>query len=199
MELVLKIISHPLLISLTSVCAGTGIIGLLNYRRVRRDAIRDKSLEFIEETSIGLNRPISMLYHHIRTQETKISQQLWDASGANFQMRLSVRVKGESFLGNPSFPKAFDQITHNLRYIMEHLEKIPNNPRIMEFQTLILERVKKLSIEWDLPFVESQEGLAPPYHALITWLDLVWARVVQMLNDGIDRSLGRKKKRKVLA
>lgn len=92
MEIFKEIITKLLLVVIP-VVIGTGVFGYLNYLRTRRDTIRHKSVEFLDEVSIVINKPLSMLFGSIRAQKTKLDDEVNKAISDVFMKRLSVRVK----------------------------------------------------------------------------------------------------------
>ena len=102
---------HPLLL----IIVGTGLFGFLNHLRTRREARRQKAIEFLDEISVVINKPLSGLFGRIRAQEAELDKELDIAIGRVFTSRLGVRVKSEAYLGTTSFWRFYMSLGREFR------------------------------------------------------------------------------------
>lgn len=186
----MELLSHPLFITLLSVIVGTGILGYLNYRRTRRDTIRDKSLDFLNEVSSALNLPMSKLFHVIRSCNKNVPNNLWQESGALFTKRLNVRVKSRSLLKNPNFFQAYDELVWEIKHLLKSIESLSDENE-QNLKNEIIKHLSELEQNWKIQIKESKEELPSPYHEFMNWVQLIWDRIDEVLSDEISQVLNR--------
>ncbi|MEM8640213.1 MAG: hypothetical protein AAGG51_15550 [Cyanobacteria bacterium P01_G01_bin.54] len=109
------------------VVIGTGVFGYLNYLRTRRDTLRHQSIEFIDEISTIINKPLSLLFREIRSQKTELEPETSNAIDELFLNRLSVKIKSETYLQNSDFYRFYFMLNHEFDDMRSLLSQVNDN------------------------------------------------------------------------
>lgn len=151
------------------VIVGTGLFGYLSYRRTRRDAIRQKSIEFIDEVSNVLNKPLSMLFGQIRSLQIELDNDVINAIEDVFHFRLSVRIKSVAYLDSESFWHFYFDISNELRKLRDlylHIQDGETEGLALEVRSCWLDYAEKNGMKLSS---NDGEGLVPPFDDFFIW------------------------------
>ena len=125
---------HPASIALFSILLGTWLFGHVSYLRATRDARRDKSVTFLDETSKQINNVLTEIFICIHAGEAPHDASLQKACAALFSQRLDVAIRSKAFLQSPTFPQDYEDIIHKIDRIVQRLYKPDPQYRQLEHE-----------------------------------------------------------------
>ena len=102
MDKLLTFLSQPIIVTLLSLLIGSYLFTLLAERR---EKIRDKAIQLIEEVGSDLNAVFSRTIGRIKLGDFNVERDspLTEKKGLLFTKRFSVRIRSESYLKNKDF------------------------------------------------------------------------------------------------
>ena len=89
--------------------------------RATRDARRDKSVAFLEETSKQINDVLTDIFRYTKASQKPPDDSLRKTSSALFKQRLDVAIRSEAYLQSSTFPKQYDELTGKIDFIVQRL------------------------------------------------------------------------------
>lgn len=161
------------ILKLLLVVIGTGFFGYLNYLRARRDTRRLKTIEFLDDVSTIINKPLSMMFGCIRSNKTELNDPVHDAISEVFTKRLSTRVKSEAFLEDPSFWNFYFALGPELSYMRRVFPRIKDG-NADEIADEVRSRCIDFSKEQGVKIASNDEGLSKPYNELLILNHTLW-------------------------
>jgi len=194
------LLDHPLFIALVSVLIGSGLFGYLTYLRSKRDTIKNKAIEFLEDVSNDFNDVLLLIYSFIKSKNdgkelsTTHYESLEKAIYRLFSKRMNVRVKSEAYLKNSNFWKIYDKSAWAIMDTKEVIKCISNVSEPSDIITIIdtynldLANYMKIDIN-ELEPIEVDKNLSSPYYELMIRMRIVWNTICKLLSDEIIRNI----------
>src|SRR2546423_1859780 len=187
MEYVLTLLSKPIILTLLTLTIGSYLFTRLTERRAKKDKIREKSLQLLEEVGNDLNSIISVIYGHIRNSNFEIDK----ASPANekragmFTKRFTVRIKSQAFLQSDEFWQRYDQLTFEIDKIVRLMMSLSENYDLAEVIKRIKEHQERFAKVWPFEERSIHSQYVPPSNELVVWTNMVWDRAVWLLSNNL--------------
>jgi hypothetical protein len=109
MDSIINFLNSPFFLTLVSLTVGGYLLTFLSDRRARKDKIRDKAIELLEETGQDINVLTGRLYGQLRYKRIEVGPGsfLSDALGTLFTKRLSNRVLSEAYFDSPKYSRQY--------------------------------------------------------------------------------------------
>ena len=181
--------NQPIFLTLVTLLIGGYAFKRFSERRARMDKIKDKAIEFLEETGSDINPVLSLLAGHIKSKRTNISEELKDKSGRLFTKRFSVKIKSKAYLDSEEFSKHYDVLTWEIREILNFISKLPNRYEGDKIVAEIKESQTKLSQKWSLEENAISNDLESPFDEMSIWSGMIWNRAVWLLSSHLEKVL----------
>ena len=174
--------------TLITLIVGGLILKWISDKRTKRDKIREKSIEFLDEISMDLNSVISLTFGSIRRQQylTEHSE-LTEKRGKLFTKRFKVRINGEALLNDKDFSKKYGLLIWEIYDLTNCLfvQKDLNEDELME---LIKQRISRLEKEWEIKEgFKSREKLTPVFQNMLHWNEMIYERAISLLTSNMKR------------
>jgi hypothetical protein len=110
-------------VALFSVVLGTWLFGQYDYWQKSRDSRREKSVEFLEETSKNLNAVLTDIFLCIEQKAKPGDDSLKKLGSHLFKQRFAVAIKSEAFLRSSTFSNDYERIVLKLAGIIGLLDE----------------------------------------------------------------------------
>jgi uncharacterized protein (UPF0332 family) len=164
-NIIVKIISHPLFITMTSIYLGTFLIDKMNRRKEKRDLKHKEALQLIKEVSEKINSQLTWLFWQIRTESHKIDEKLFESSRNAYAFRLQVKIRSEVIFGNSVLSEGYREIAKEIRMLINSVQekKEPDNSYIID-----------LDNKWGIIKTHTKEDLKSPFDIYFEWAQSVW-------------------------
>jgi hypothetical protein len=134
---------HPATIALFSILLGTWLFGHVSYLRATRDARRDKSVAFLEETSKQINNVLTEVFFYTKASKRPPDDSLRKASSALWKQRLDVAIRSEAFLRSPTFSKQYDEVIREIdRIVWELYQPAPQYEQLKHDADIVWDQAK---------------------------------------------------------
>jgi hypothetical protein len=193
MDKLLTFLSQPIIITLLSLLIGSYLFTLLAERRSKREKIREKAIQLIEEVGNDLNAVFSRVIARIRFSNFNIEKDspLTEKQGLLFTKRFSVKIRSESYLKNKDFYKKYDYLVFEIDKIVTVMKSITDMEDVQEIIREIREHQQKLFHEWTI----DEERYQPKSNAsslsdeLKVWHRMIWDRAVWLLSTNLKAEL----------
>src|SRR2546423_7190611 len=141
MNEVFAILNQPLVLTILTLVTGSYLFSRLSERRAKKDKIREKAIQFLEEVGTDINSVLSSIYGRIRTQNFEIKPDSFidEKRKALFNKRFSVRIRSSVYLKSEEFWKEYEQITFEIDKIVLFMGKLSGDYRLDSVVTEIQE------------------------------------------------------------
>ncbi|MDX6383468.1 MAG: hypothetical protein QOK48_1041 [Blastocatellia bacterium] len=188
MDHILTLLSKPIVLTLVTLTLGSYLFTKLTERRSKREKIREKALQLLEDVGSDLNGVISLMYRHIRTGNFKISDDspIFEKRGALFAKRFSVRIRSKVFLESEDFWYRYGQLTFEIDKIVKFMASIPEQADREKIINTINDKQKKFAEAWPCEERLTHSNYAPPAKQLVIWVDMVWDRSNWLISTNLN-------------
>lgn len=188
MDQILTFLSRPIVLTLLTLTIGSYLFTRLTERRAKRDKIREKALQLLEEVGNDLNSVISLIYGRVRNSDFEITKDslIYEKRGGLFTKRFSVRIKSRVFLESEEFWQRYEQLMFEIDRIVRFIGSLSGNYDLADVVTRIKEHRESFAKVW--PFAErsTHSKYSPPSDELVVWVDMVWDRSVWLLSMNLN-------------
>lgn len=193
MDKLLTFLSQPIIVTLLSLLIGSYLFTLLAERRAKREKIREKAIQLIEEVGNDLNAVFSRTIARIRLGNFNFEgdSPLTEKQGLLFTKRFSVRIRSESYLKNKDFYQKYDYLIFEINKIITVMKSITEVEDVQEIIREIREHQQRLFHEWiiDGERYESKSNAASLSDELKVWHRMIWDRAVWLLSKNLKAEL----------
>ena len=193
MDKLLTFLSQPIIITLLSLVIGSYLFTLLAERRAKREKIREKAIQLIEEVGNDLNAVFSRIIGRIRLGDFNIERDspLTEKTGLLFTKRFGVRIKSESYLKNKDFWRKYDYLVFEINNIITVMKSITEVEDAQEIIRKIREHQQRLFREWsiDEEKYKSTSNASSLSDELEVWHRMIWDRAVWLLSTNLKAEL----------
>lgn len=168
MDALVTFLNQPIVLTVLTLAVGGYLFNALSNRRARRDKIREKAIEFLEEAGSDLNQILSRLFGVIRREELPLPKDIlpFQKSGELYTKRFSVRIKSKAYLNSDTFWRKYDTLVFELRrivvFLATHSHSDDREQLIGEIEAC---RVR-LAETWTLKDEPLFDELDPPFQEL---------------------------------
>lgn len=193
MDKLLTFLSQPIIVTLLSLVIGSYLFTLLAERRAKREKIREKAIQLIEEVGNDLNAVFSRIIGHIRLGDFNIERDssLTEKKGLLFTKRFGVRIRSESYLKNKIFWQRYDYLVFETDSIITVMKSITEVEDTQEIIREIREHQQRLFHEWpiDKERYKSASNASSLSDELKVWHSMIWDRAVWLLSTNLKAEL----------
>lgn len=183
-------IETPIVNTLLTLAIGGFLFKWISDRRAKRDKIREKALEFLDEIAQELNSVISMTFGKIRGEAfLQEDEPLRDQKDELFTKRFTVRIKGEALLNDPELTNKYDLLVWELNDLINLLyQSAPNEINMAALSQNIQARMQQLKTHWPLDneLIPEQE-LTELFQDFLQWNNMIYERAIDMLTSNMKR------------
>ncbi|MCY7321555.1 MAG: hypothetical protein LH660_07085 [Phormidesmis sp. CAN_BIN36] len=193
MDKLLTFLSQPIIITLLSLLIGSYLFALLAERRAKREKIREKAIQLIEEVGNDLNAVFSRIIGRVRLGNFNIEKDspLNEKRGLLFTKRFSVRIKSEAYLKNKDFWQKYDYLVFEIDKIITVMRSITELADAQKIVQEIREHQQRLFHEWtiDEERYKHKPNASSPSDELEVWHRMIWDRAVWLLSTNLKAEL----------
>jgi hypothetical protein len=190
MEAILTFLSKPIIVTTITLTVGSYLFARLTEARSKREKIREKSLQLLEEVGSEINAVISLMYGHIRRGHfgMGVTSELNEKRGALFRKRFSVKIRSKVFLQTDDFWQRYDQLTFEIDGIVRLMMSLSNDYVADDVVSDIDANRRRFAEEWP----SSDRTANSRYeHRLSTefvkWADMVWDRANLLITTYLEK------------
>src|SRR5205085_10299200 len=132
MNEIFAILNKPLILTILTLSIGSYLFSRLSERRTKKDKIREKAIQLLEDVGTDVNAAISSIYGRIRTQDFEIKPDSFidEKRKALFNKRFSVRIRSSVYLKSEEFWKEYEQVTFEIDKIVLFMDTLSKNYRL---------------------------------------------------------------------
>ena len=191
MEQVLTLLSKPIVLTLLTLTIGSYLFARLTERRSKREKIREKALQLLDDVGNDLNSVISLMYGHIRNGDFQIqeSSPVNDRRAGLFTKRFSVRIKSKVFLRSDEVWRRYEQLTFEIDKIVRFMCSLSKDYDVPDVIKTIKEHQARFAKDWPFEERATHSKYTPPSDELVIWTDMVWDRSVWLLGENLNTIL----------
>jgi len=184
----LVFLSRPVVLSALTLAFGSYLLTRFTERRAKRDKIREKALQLLEDVGNELNSVISIIYGHIRTSQFEIQKDspVNEKRSGLFIKRFSVRIRSQVFLESDEFWQRYDQLTFEIDKIVRLMGTLSANYDLAEVAERIKQHQMRFAASWPFDERSTHSKYPPPSDELVIWADMVWDRSVSLLTSNLN-------------
>jgi hypothetical protein len=188
MEQLLTFLSKPIIITLLTLTIGSYLFTRLTERRAKKDKIREKSLQLIEDVGSSLNSVLSLIHGHIRNSNFEIQKTspINEKRADLFTKRFSVRIRSKAFLQSDEFWQKYEQLTFEIDRIVRLMMALSENYDLEEVIKRIKDNQERFSQSWPFEERSRHSQYPPPSNELVIWADMIWDRSIWLLSQNIN-------------
>ena len=172
---------------------GSYLFTLLAERRAKREKIREKAIQLIEEVGSDLNAVFSRTIGRIKLGDFNVERDspLTEKKGLLFTKRFSVRIRSESYLKNKDFWRKYDYLVFEINKIITVMKSIAEVEDVQEIIREIKENQQRLFHEWtvDEERYKSKSNASSLSDELEVWHRMIWDRAVWLLSTNLKAEL----------
>ena len=187
------VVDKPIFRTLLTLFVGGYLLKTISDSRAKKDKIREKAIEFLEETGSDINSVFSMIYGCLRSNNLTIvvNSELYKKRGELFTKRFLVRIRSKAYFKKDIFWKQYDDIVWELHHIVNFM--VENTSRDYETDDIVnliesnIARFKK-----DYPFHNDRKPnnkFNSPVKELFIWTEMVWDRANYLIANYLENSL----------
>jgi len=187
MDHVLTLLSKPIVLTVMTLTIGSYLFARLTERRSKRDKIREKALQLLEDVGNDLNSVISLMYGHIRNSNFEIQKDspVYEKRGGLFTKRFSVKIRSRAFLQSEEFWQRFEQLMFEIDKIVRFMGSLSETYDLADVIKRIKEHQERFAKEWPFEERSVRSEYPPPSNELVKWADMVWDRSVWLLSKNL--------------
>lgn len=193
MDKLLTFLSQHIIVTLLSLLIGSYLFTLLAERRAKREKIREKAIQLIEEVGSDLNAVFSRTIGRIKLGDFNVERDspLTEKKGLLFTKRFSVRIRSESYLKNKDFWRKYDYLVFEINKIITVMKSIAEVEDVQEIIREIKENQQRLFHEWtvDEERYKSKSNASSLSDELEVWHRMIWDRAVWLLSTNLKAEL----------
>ncbi len=190
MEYVLNFLSKPIVLTLISLTIGSYLFTRLTEIRSKKEKIREKSLQLLEEVGTDVNSVISSIYGHIRDGNFQIQRKspLDQKRGDLFRKRFSVRIRSEVFLNSDEFWQRYEDLTFELDSLVRFMMSLSKEYELESVVNQIKAKQEQFAISWpDQKERSLNPKYPPPSGELKIWADMIWDRANSLIVTNLNK------------
>jgi hypothetical protein len=190
MNIILDFLNQPILLTIITLTVGGYLFSRLGDRRAKRDRVREKAIELLEEVGNDLNQALSHLYGVIRLGHLPKTSPLFEAIGNLYVNRFGVKLRNDAYLKSKSFSSRYDQLTWEIDQIAKFLSKHSDNHDTAQMITEIQLHKRQFEKRWPLqdknPNIEEGNEVSDE---LMSWTTMIWDRAIFLLSSELQDTL----------
>lgn len=188
MESILTLLSKPIILTLLTLAIGSYLFTRLTERRSKREKIREKSLQLLEEVGTDVNFVLSLVYGHIRTSNFQIQKDspVNEKRAGLFTKRFSVRIRSKVFLESEELWQKYDQLTFEVDKIVRFMSTLGTDYKLDDVIKAIKEHRERFAKAWPCEERSSHSKYPPPANELVIWADMVWDRANSLITTNLN-------------
>jgi hypothetical protein len=183
-------LNQPFVITLISLAVGGYLLGLITERRSKREKVRDKSIDFINEVGNHIMGFVPHIYEQLRQGRVIFPPEGQEAIRDLFSTRLGVQVGSQAYLKSESFHldyfKLIDEIMAVI-VLMGEYERLKNSEEMIK---QVQERRQKLLEVWPIPDETPSPDSDQLVEELIKLMDMIMARTIHLLTTNLKDVMG---------
>ncbi len=185
--MVLKILSHPLFVTVVSVLLASGLFKQIDDAKEQERLRSELRVQFLEDTGNLFNNTLSTCFTEIRTPDESptIMTDFIKYREAMYDSRLVVVMKSRALLDDPQFAKDYDEVTFELTYIGDELTNIKHGEATQTSINKISQRIKICENRWHLQ--TKYVDLPQPYYECYGWAECVWLHCQDLLTARLQK------------
>jgi|GEM_PF-2639569 len=190
MDSILTVLSKPIIITALTLTIGSYLFARLTELRSKREKIREKSLQLLEDVGSDINAVISLMYGHIRRGDfgMDVTSPLNEKRAALFTRRFSVRIRSKGFLQTDDFWERYDQLIFEIDRIARLMMSLSHEYVTDDVVNQIEANKKRFAREW--PFEDRIEHSQYEHRLsteLVRWADMVWDRANSLITTYLQK------------
>jgi hypothetical protein len=189
MDSILTLLSKPIVLTLITLAIGSYLFTKLTERRSKKEKIREKAVQLLEDVGNDLNAVISLMYGHIRNSNFQIDKDsaVYEKRGDLFTKRFSVKIRSKVFLQSDEFWQRYDQLTFEIDKIVRFMVSIPKQSERENQIKTIKDRQKQIAKAWQCEERVTHSDYGDPLaNELVIWADMVWDRSNWLISTNLN-------------
>ena len=190
MEL-LDLLNSKIFNTAITLAIGGLLFSWISNKRARKDKLREKRIEFLEEVGNNFNSAVAQNFYRIRNQMPYSDKdQFTNVWAELFKKRFLIRLKSESYLKNKSFAYKYDFLIWEIRDITHFVGHTTYKPLTEEKIQEIQDRIERLQEEWPIKEMPhpKEKKVGPGYQKLLEWNSMVYKRALKLLIKNLKSS-----------
>jgi len=186
-----SLLNKPIFITLVTLLVGGYLFSWLTERRAKKDKIREKAIQFLEEVGNDLNSILSLTYGRIRTGNFEIAKDspIEEKRSGLFTKRFNVRIRSKAYLGSDEFWQEYERLTFEIDRIIRLIGSLSKGYDLTKVKMKIKAKKKRFEEDWPFegkPFTSKYE---PPSNELEEWNHMIWIRAVGLVSSTLQAIL----------
>lgn len=189
MDYFLTLLSKPIVVTAITLSVGSYLFTRLTEARSKREKIREKSLQLLEEVGTDINAVLSLVYRHIRTVDFEIQKEsaVNEKRAALFVKRFSVRIRSKVFLKSDEFWEKYEDLTFEIDKIVKLMASLSNEYDLDKVLNGIKANKERFAKDWPCNEREYHSPYNQPSKELVIWADMVWDRANWLITSHLDK------------
>jgi Asp-tRNA(Asn)/Glu-tRNA(Gln) amidotransferase A subunit family amidase len=177
------ILNEPIIITLLTLSVGGLLFNGLTAHRARKEKIREKAIELLEEVGRDLNSAISLIFGRIRNNSFVIENDspFEEKRRELFTKRFTVRIRSKTYLKSDEFWQKYERLMFELDRIIRLIKSLSKDYDLVKLVSEIQEKKKRLEQDWPIGESAFNSNYDPPSNELEEWTHMVFNRAVWLL------------------
>ena len=191
---VFEFLNRPFIVTLSSVILGGYLLNLVSTSMVRKNAIRDKAIDFLVKAGEDINQVSSRLFGYLRREETKPGESkiAREKILELIASRMGVKILSEAYLAQKDFFAKYQLILWELYGIREAIVSVSTEEKDAGIENIIAKvrhHQKVLAETWPMKEEEIVPEGAPPFDDIFIWTQMTVNRASSLLSAGLKSVL----------
>lgn len=189
MDAIITLLNKPIVLTLVTLTVGSYLFTRLTERRSKREKIREKALQLLEEVGNDLNAVMSLMYAHIRTNSFHIADDslVNKNRAALFAKRFSVKIKSKAFLQSDEFWKGYEDLTFEIDKTVKFMKALSSDYDLNDALSTLAENQKQFADAWPREEQEKHSDRESLASELVIWTNMVWDRANSLISEHLNK------------